>query len=352
MNLASDTSQPLDQWSDHQPDGKPPQRTSKWRSTWHNFNLMGSAAGKVLKVVFYLVLISAFISPLSTTGQPKETVLYGQGEDLVAVIDLNGTIVDDGTQVAFGDVNQIQPRKLLQLLEYFTDRPDIKAVVLRVNSPGGSVTASEEIYQIIKRYRQQLDIPMIVYMSDTAASGGYYISLAADKIVANPATLTGSIGVIMQTVNFNQLADKIGVQGVVIKSGENKDLLNPFEEPKPEQITLVQNIIDETYYMFLDRVVTSRGLPRDQVEPVADGRVLSGQQALAYGLVDQTGTMYDAVELAKRLAGIKQAKVVTFGGQSFLDSLMGLASSHWTPQMQGLSKYWMFSGQTAYLFLP
>jgi protease-4 len=182
--------------------------------------------------------------------------------------------------------------------------PSIKAIVLRVDSPGGAVAPVQEIYKELTNLQKKV----VVSMGATAASGGYYIACAGDRIFANPGTLTGSIGVIMQFPKWGELMKKIGIDREIIKSGKYKDAGSAFRKLTPEERELFQETIDDVYQQFVEAIVESRqdvGLTREQVEEVSDGRVMSGRQALERNLIDELGSLDDAIEHAGELAGIK-----------------------------------------------
>ena len=188
-------------------------------------------------------------------------------------------------------------------LDRFLSNPSVKALVVRIDSPGGTVGASQEIYEELKKASMQ--IPVIASMGNAAASGGYYIAIGADTIIANPGTTTGSIGVIAGLTMFHRLADKIGLDFEVIKSGDFKDTGNPFREMTPAERKYLQGVIDDTYMQFVEAVAEERDLTLEQVKEVADGRIFTGRQAYELGLVDMLGTFEDAVALAGELSGIK-----------------------------------------------
>ena len=189
----------------------------------------------------------------------------------------------------------------------------VRAVVLRVNSPGGTVGASETIYEEIRRFSERSGKPVVVSMSELAASGGYYISLASDRIVAQPSTITGSVGVIFQTFNVSEGLSMIGIEGRAVTSGPNKAIASPFEPTDPEHYEILQGIVDGFYADFRERVIEHRpGIPTDELAIATDGRIFTGAQALEIGLVDQLGTVYDAFEAAKSLAGLTEAQLVKY----------------------------------------
>ena len=189
-----------------------------------------------------------------------------------------------------------------QLAEFGKDR-SVKAIILRVNSPGGGVAPSQEIYREIQKTREKKKI--IASMGNVAASGGYYVASAADKIVASPGTLTGSIGVLMEFVRLQELMEKVGVDVEVLKSGEFKDIGSPHRKLTEQDKALLQTLLSDIQEQFVEAVARGRNLPPEKVREIADGRILSGSQGLELGLVDQLGNFRDAVDLAKSLAGIK-----------------------------------------------
>ena len=191
---------------------------------------------------------------------------------------------------------------LSQLVEFKKDR-SIKAIILRVNSPGGGVAPSQEIYREIRKTREKKKI--IASMGSVAASGGYYVASAADKIVASPGTLTGSIGVLMEFVRVEELMEKIGVDIEVLKSGEFKDIGSPHRKLTEQDREMIGALVFEIQDQFVEAVAGGRNLSIEKVREIADGRIISGSQGLELGLVDQLGNFQDAVDLAKSLAGIK-----------------------------------------------
>ena len=236
------------------------------------------------------------------------------GGPRVAVVEIEGIIVDGSTAVR-------------ELREH-SENPSVKAVVLRVNSPGGVVAPTQEIFSAIQRVRKG-GKPVIASFGAVAASGGYYVATAADRIYANPGTLTGSIGVIMQMANIEGLLKKVGVDYVVVKAGSYKDIGNFSRTMTPEERKILQALLDDVYSQFVDAVAEGRGLDRKQVLAFADGRIYSGQQALALKMVDDLGGFEDAVEAAGKLANISgRPKLIyprkRFSIRDLLESRLGL----------------------------
>jgi protease-4 len=210
-------------------------------------------------------------------------------KDRIGVIPIEGAITNSETVVS-------------QLVEFTKDRR-VKAIILRVNSPGGGVAPSQEIYREILKTRENKKI--VASMGTVAASGGYYVASGAHKIVASPGTLTGSIGVLMEFVRFQELMEKIGVDVEVLKSGEFKDIGSPHRKLTEQEKEMIQALVFDIQNQFVEAVAQGRNLPMEEVREIADGRIISGSQGLELGLVDQLGNFRDAVDLAKSMAGIK-----------------------------------------------
>lgn len=215
--------------------------------------------------------------------------IRSSSKEKVGVVELSGIIADS--------------RETITHLKQFREDKAIKAIVLRINSPGGSVGPAQEIYREIIKTKQEKK--MVASMGALAASGGYYVAAAADKIMANPGTITGSIGVIMGYTNFKQLLEKIGLVPVVVKSGQYKDTGSPVRTMSPEEKQLLQEVTDGIHRQFIHDVAEGRGLATDKVQKVADGRIFTGETALGLGLIDRLGNVEDAVQWAGHLAGAK-----------------------------------------------
>jgi len=241
------------------------------------------------------------------------------GGDKVAVIRIEGIILDS--------------RETIEELRHYRDNPSVKAIVLRIDSPGGAVVPSQEIFAEVRKTRAEGKIKVVTSMGNVAASGGYYIAAATDRIVANPGTLTGSIGVIMELANVKGLLEKFGVQSVVIKSGRHKDMASPFRAMTPEDRALLQTVLDDVHAQFIDAVATGRSLQLEQVKTLADGRIFTGKQAQTVNLVDELGDLHDAIQLAARLVGISgEPRVIeTHKRFSWRDLLQGLYSGSIAP---------------------
>jgi protease-4 len=246
-------------------------------------------------LVFILVVFTGTFFYAYITGGDSKTLSMFAG-DGVAVLQIEGAIDDSQT--------------VLAELKRFKDMPWVKAVVVRIDSPGGAVAPTQEIFEEILRSKKQK--PFIASMGGMATSGGYYIAAACDKIMANPGTLTGSIGVIMQLTNVEELMKKIGVRGVNVKSGPNKDIGSPFQPLSPEGREILQSLVDNVHSQFVTAVAKGRGMEEAKVRKLADGRIYSGAQAQQLGLIDQFGTLQDAIELAAKRAGIESEPAVYY----------------------------------------
>lgn len=229
----------------------------------------------------------------------------------LVMIDVTGLIIDARRYgVLVRGENPVA--RFTESLRKAADDPRVKAVIVRINSPGGAVTASDIMYREILDFKKTTGKPVVVLMSDVAASGGYYMACAADEIIAHPTTVTGSIGVIIQTFNFSEGMMKIGIRADAITSGPNKAVGSPFEPMPPEHRALLQGIVDEFYDEFLEVVVTNRRLDNESVGWITDGRVVTGRRAAQVGLVDRLGDLRVAFDSAKRRAGVTEARLVKY----------------------------------------
>jgi protease-4 len=237
----------------------------------------------------------------------RETVVQRGGSDKIALITLRGLI----SSSVPGNVSDSMVDDMRAALQQAREDDRVKAVVLEIDSPGGEVTAADTIYNAVVKTRAKK--PVVIYMETLAASGGYYISCGGKFLMANDTTITGSIGVIIQTLNYEQLFSKIGLASVVFKSGKFKDMLNGARPITPEERELVQSFVMKTYDKFLGIVAKERHLPADTLRNgVADGRILSGQEALESKLIDGLGQIEDAFGKAKQLGEAPGATVVKY----------------------------------------
>lgn len=230
----------------------------------------------------------------------------------IAVIDIAGVLMNAREYGLLSEGEHIVSLTMEKLEKAAADRR-VKAIVLRINSPGGTVTASDILYSEILAFKKKTSKPVVAYFQDVAASGAYYLACAADEIIAQRTTVTGSIGVIMQMADLSGTLAKLGIQTDAIKSGPMKDAGSPFRRMAPEERDLFQALVDGFYAQFVDAVNEGRpGLSRDEVLKLADGRVYNSEQALKAGLIDRIGSIHDAVDVAKKRAGIEAAHVVRY----------------------------------------
>ena len=257
-----------------------------------------------------------------------ETVIEnGNVEKRIAHLTLDGTIQDVGSSTAWQQVAYDHQFFLGQLDTILTDET-VQAVVLSVNTPGGGVTESAEIYKKLLQIKQQRQIPIYVSMGSMAASGGYYISAPADKIFANRDTITGSIGVIMQSINYQALAEKVGIKFETFKSGVHKDMLSPMRDVTEEERAMMQEMINESYEEFVDIIEKGRNMSETDVKKVADGRILGGTKALEAGLIDEIGDEEATIAALRADYNLEEATLFEYtpdvgGWQSYLGMKIG-----------------------------
>ena len=235
---------------------------------------------------FGIVFLASLLAGNKRTSTPLKMV----GSDKIALVKLEGLMITADSVVE-------------ELNDYAEDS-SIKAIVLRIDSPGGGVVVSQEIYNAVRNARKE-GKKVVASMGTVAASGGYYVAAAADRIVANPGTLTGSIGVKMEFANIEKLLEKIGVKGMVVKAGEYKDVGSPFREMSEQEKKLLQDVIDDVHSQFITAIAEGRNLQEAEVRAIADGRIFTGRQALDLKLVDQLGDLSDSIKVAGELVGIK-----------------------------------------------
>lgn len=248
---------------------------------------------------------------------------WALGGEKIGLIHVSGMITSGGNEASLFSFTT-GADSIAAELRRAADNDEIKAVILRVNSPGGSAAAAQEIYNSVMRYREQTGRPVIASMSDVGASGAYYVSAAADKIVADPGTLTGSIGVIMQGWEIEDLMKKYGVTANTIRSGQYKDTMSMFRHMRPDERQYLQEMIDDVLDQFVSDVAAGRGMSKEEVKKLADGRIMTGRQAHKSKLVDELGGLHEAIEAAKQAAGITgEARLVPLRQRSPLEELLG-----------------------------
>jgi protease IV len=280
---------------------------------------MSNTAKWIIGIVAFVLVMGGLliISVVSLIfSEPEDESVSTSGER-VAVVELAEPILDS--------------QDIVRQFKKYRDNKSVKAILFRVDSPGGGVSASQEIYEEVKKTRES-GKPVVVSMGAVAASGGYYVSCGATRIVANPGTLTGSIGVIFQFLHFSQLMTKVGIDASTFKTGKYKDIGSPYRKTTEDEKKFFDQLLGDVYDQFVTTVATERKLDRKVVVGYADGRVFTGRQARQYGLVDTLGTYEDALSIAAKLGGItgkpkviKERKI-----KSFFERFMGETATELT----------------------
>ncbi len=284
------------------------------------WNIAAASIGSLVIIGFILIgLAIRATKPVTEVTPPTQKIIHQAGADKVAVVYLDGVIMDDLSQSGFGGPIGISAKKMNTLFDYLIKTEEIKAVVLRINSPGGAVVASDDLARKVRELKTQK--PVVSSLGDTAASGGYYIAANSHKIVANPATITGSIGVIAQFPKLSGLYDKLGVEMRTFKSGEFKDIGSSARTLTKEEEAILNSVIKDSYDQFVEVVARGRQMEAGKVRLLADGRIYTGKQALDNGLVDKLGNLDDAIKLAGGLAGVQDPTIVEYSTQSLIESL-------------------------------
>ncbi len=243
----------------------------------------------LLGLLVFGVLVGLFLVSLYALSYLSEREGSLWGGEKIAVIEVRGVILD--------------PQPIVEKLVKLRKNENVKAIVLRIDSPGGGVGPAQEIFAEVKKAQKEKKV--LVSMGSVAASGGYYIACGADKILANPGSITGSIGVIVESLNVEELLRKLGLRSMVVKSGKHKDLGSPLRPMTEEERKLLQGVLDSVHEQFIRAVAEGRKLPVEKVRELADGRIFSGEQARELGLVDELGNLEDTLALAATLAGIR-----------------------------------------------
>lgn len=283
-----------------------------------------------------------------------EVIESGDAFNQIAVLDVNGVIQDTGDATSLFASTGYNHRSFMEKLNHVKDDDTVKAIILRVNTPGGGVVESAEIHDKIVEIQTEAKKPVYISMGSMAASGGYYIAAPAHKIYASPETLTGSLGVIMQGYNFAGLAEKYGVEFITIKSGEYKDIMSSTREMTDEERVILQSMIDNSYKGFVEVIANGREMSEAEVTKIADGRIYDGRQAMELGLIDGFGYFEDVIEEVKKEQKITNAQVVTysesfgfgsffsmgaqrlFGGEQEISTLIQLLSNTHSPRLMYL----------------
>ena len=265
-----------------------------------------------------------------------ETTVEGEGSAKILLLQIDGVLTDEPESSWYGLRRESPVARVREELDRARRDDSIDALLLRIDTPGGTVTASDLLYQEILRFKQERSVPVVAQLMGMATSGGYYVAMSADTVIAHPTTVTGSIGVIFAGVNLSGLMAKYGVADQTITSGPFKDAGSPLRPMRPDERAQLQSVIDDMYQRFLD--VVRRGRPAlapEEVARLADGRIYSAQQALANGLVDRIGDVEDAVELARTRAGLEEARVVTYHRpREYRKNLYTAEASESAPQVE------------------
>lgn len=266
------------------------------------------AVGAIISNIVTSVKSSDFEYVFGNDREPFSEIIKEQGSSngKIAVIHLEGTIMDSGS-----DFLGYNHQKFLEKLDYVKEDDQVKGVVLHVNSPGGGVVESDEIHNKVKEL-QKAGKKVYASMGNTAASGGYYVSAPADKIYAQPGTLTGSIGVIIQSINITKLADELGIDTNTFTSGEHKDILSSTREMTESEKDIIQSMVDEMYEDFVAVVADGRDMSTKQVKTLADGRVYTGKQALEHKLIDELGSLDDSIDALAKDIDVKNPQIVEY----------------------------------------
>ena len=291
---------------------------------------------KVIAVLYALSLAAAFVviskGDAIRKTRPKDmdlsklSGLSQSKKDAVAVVEIFGAISQGNSSRAWDHGSQ----QIAKRIRDVAARKEVKAIVLDINTPGGSVGAVQEIYSAIKRAKAETKKPFIARFGEVSASGGYYVASACDLVVAEPGTITGSIGVIFSVSNFEGLMKKVGYKSEAIKSGKFKDIGSPTREMTPDERKLLQAMIDDSYEQFVAAVSEGRKMPVEEVKKLADGRIYTGRQASTNGLVDQLGDLQDALDAAGEKAGIGKNPRVLKESDPF-EQFMSLVDSRMQP---------------------
>jgi protease IV len=273
--------------------------------------------GRLFSLLAALLLTGC--SVLSIDLQPRirpleEDTVEGKGTAKILLLDLAGMLSDDtpGFSITTAPPRVPLLARVAEELQKAEKDKRVKALIVRINSPGGTITASDTLYREIYEFKRRKKIPVIAAIMDVGASGGYYAALAADTIVAHPTAVTGSIGVVMLTVNAQGLMEKIGVAPLAIKSGAMKDAGSPFRSLNPEERAVFQGVIDDMYGRFVKLIARTRKIPEERVRAFADGRIYTAEQAHELGLVDRVGYLDEVVDMAKKAAGVDKARVIMY----------------------------------------
>lgn len=266
----------------------------------------------VLLVLFLAGCVTVKVDLFEEQKPLKEKVVSGAGWDKILLVDISGLIVETRHRSLLGLGVVTTPGYVKEVLDKAAKDKRVKALVLRINSPGGTVSASDIIHHELLAFKKETGVPVVACLMGLAASGGYYVALAGDTIVAHPSGISGSIGVLAMKLNIKGLMDKVGVDSEMVKSGRWKDFWSPFRPATPEEKQMMQGVIDNYYRGFVGVVAQGRKMNPAEVRRVADGRIFTAPQAKDLGLVDSLGYLDDAIKIAQKQAGLEEARVVLY----------------------------------------
>ncbi len=306
------------------------------------------------------VLITGNLNPFQDTRQPlEEKTVEGSGRDKILIIDISEVITGQEHEQSLGrSVRESTVARVKEELKLAEEDSHVRGIILRIDSPGGGVTASDVIYRELKRFKEAKGVPVTASLMDVAASGGYYVALAADSIIAHPTTVTGSIGVLMLNLNVAGLLEKIGVDDTTVTSGAHKDIGSPFRKQTASDRVILQDIVNSMYARFLERVRENRKkIPEATMKEMTDGRIMTAQQALKGGFIDKIGYLEDAINHTKKGAGLTDARIIVYHRPSeYAENIYSLQGSvPQTPQLthEGLMRLIGGSGpRFLYLWAP
>ncbi|WP_339251005.1 signal peptide peptidase SppA [Sporosarcina sp. FSL W8-0480] len=269
--------------------------------------------------------LNGFLEQMGATNNAYSEKIIEQGtnRDRIAVLKLDGVIQDVGSSSIFATTGYNHQFFMSQLDDVLNDQ-SVKGVILSVNTPGGGVVESSDIYDSIRAIQIEREIPIYVAMGGMAASGGYYVSAPADKIFVHPETITGSIGVIMESVNYAKLAEKYGIDFNTIKTGPYKDIMSGSREMTKEEHEMLQEMVNDSYGRFVDIIVEGRNMSPEAVKKVADGRIMNGRQAIEAGLADEVGKMGDVIDAIKADYKLEGATVFEYAPMDSFASIFGV----------------------------
>ena len=286
---------------------------------------MLNAIGSIVVLVILFLVVVSFVGD-AESNQERTVLKEGNFEEdgEIVVVELNGQIVEKSiTSDPFNfDTQVIGSDQVRETLDELANDQNVKGVILKINSPGGGVVASDMVYSSVRKFAETK--PVVATVTESAASGGYYIAVGADHIVAHPSSVVGSIGVIGVFPNVSGLLDTLGIDMQVIQTGQYKDTGSAFRAMSDDEQEMIQSLVDEALEEFVTAVDEGRELSREEVEALADGRIMSGKQALEVGLIDTLGTQDDAFEIIKELADVSDPSLTEYSSGSFFDSFFSM----------------------------